>query len=83
MQCRKHPFIRAERLEEVVWGEVKNVLENPGLIVAGIESLDSQADGGGLAEEIGKVERDLQRVQMEEDRAIRLYVSGKITEKPS
>ena len=80
VQCRKRPFIRAERLEEVVWGEVKNVLENPGLIVAGIESLDSQADGGGLAEEIGKAERDLQKVQMEEDRAIRLYVSGKITE---
>ena len=80
-RCREHPFIRAERLERVVWGEVKKVLENPDLIVAGIEALDSQADGGGLTEKIAKAERDLQRVQMEEDRAIRLYVSGKITEK--
>ena len=34
-----------------------------------------------LVEEIAKAERDLQKVQVEEDRAIRLYVSGKITEK--
>ena len=81
LRCRKRPFIRAERLEGLVWGEVKKMLENPGLIVAGIEALDSQAEGGGLAEELAGAERDLQRVQMEEDRAIRLYVSGKITEK--
>ena len=80
LQCRPKPMIRAERLESLVWGEVKNALENPGLIVAGIEALDAQEDGGGLAEEIAGAERDLQGVQMEEDRAIRLYVSGKITE---
>ncbi len=57
------------------------MLENPGLIVAGIEALNAQANGGGLAEEIVSAERDLQKVQMEEDRAIRFYVSGKITEK--
>ena len=81
VKCRKHPYIRAERLEGLVWGEVKKVLENPGLIVAGIEALNAQANGGGLAEEIARTERDLQKVQLEEDRAIRLYVSGKITEK--
>ena len=81
LQCRAKPMIRAERLESLVWGEVKNALENPGLIVAGIQALNAQEDGGGLAEEIAEAERDLQKVQMEEDRAIRLYVSGKITEK--
>ena len=81
VKCREHGYIRAERLEELVWGQVKKMLENPGLIVAGIESLNTQADGDGLAEEIAKAERDLQKVQVEEDRAIRLYVSGKITEK--
>ena len=80
VKCREHSYIRAERLEELVWGQVKKMLENPGLIVAGIEALNSQADGGGVAEEIAKAERDLQKVQVEEDRAIRLYVSGKITE---
>ena len=81
VRCREHPYIRAERLEERVWGEVKRVLENPGLIVAGIEALAAQAESGGSAEEVAKAERELQRVQMEEDRAIRLYVSGKITER--
>ena len=81
IQCRERPNIRAERLEALVWGEVKKVLENPGVIVAGIEAMDSRADNGELAEEIAMAERDLQKVQMEEDRAIRLYVSGKITEK--
>ena len=80
LQCRPKPMIRAERLESLIWGEVKNTLENPGLIVAGIEAMSDQEDGGGLAEEIAGAERDLQSVQMEEDRAIRLYVSGKITE---
>ena len=80
LQCRPKPMIRAERLERLVWNEIRKVLENPGLIIAGIEAMNSQEDGGGLAEEIALAERDLQNVQMEEDRAIRLYVSGKITE---
>ena len=79
LKCREKPMIRAERLEGLVWGEVKRVLDNPDLIVAGIEALDSREDGG-LAEEIDTAERDLQKVQLEEERVIRLFVSGKITE---
>ena len=77
--CREHTMIRAERLEGLVWGQVKKVMENPDLIVAGIESLDSQ-EGEGLEKQIAGTERELQKVQFEEDRAIRLYVSEKITE---
>ena len=77
--CREHTMIRAERLEGLVWGQVKKVMENPELIVAGIESLDSQ-EGDGLDEQIAGTERELQKVQFEENRAIRLYVSEKITE---
>ena len=69
VQCRERPNIRAERLEALVWGEVKKVLENPGVIVAGIEAMDSRADSGELAEDIAIAERELQKVQMEEDRA--------------
>ena len=79
LRCREKPMIRAERLEELVWNEVRRVLANPGLIVAGLESL-TDAGGGGLDGERTRLERELQRVQMEEDRAIRLYVTGKITE---
>ena len=79
LRCRARPYIRADRLEELVWSEVKKVVQNPDLIVQGIESLDTQEDGG-LAKRIASAERELRRVQMEEDRAIGLYVSGKITE---
>ena len=58
---------------------VKGMIQNPELIVAGIESLDAQ-EGGGLAEQAVRAERDLHKIQVEEERAIRLYVSGKITE---
>ena len=77
--CRERPHIRAERLEEPIWSEVKWVIQNPDLIVAGIYTLDAQ-EGGGLEEEMAQAERDLRSIQMEEDRAIRLFVSGKITE---
>ena len=79
LKCRQKPMIRAERLEGLVWGEVKRVLENPDLIVAGIGTLDSREDGR-LAEEITIAERQLHKVQLEEERVIRLFVSGKITE---
>ena len=36
----------AERLEGLIWGEVKKVMENPDIIVAGIESLESQEGEG-------------------------------------
>ena len=77
--CREHTMIRAERLEGLVWGEVKKVLEDPAVIVAGIESLGEKEEGG-LSEETVRAERELEKVQLEEDRAIRLFVSGKITE---
>ena len=79
LRCREKPYIRAERLEEPVWSEVKRVIQNPDLIVACIDTLDSQ-ESGGLEEEIAQAERDLRSIQMEEDRAVRLFVSGKITE---
>ena len=79
LRCREKPYIRAERLEKLVWSEVKRVLQNPDLIVAGIEAVDAR-ESTGLAEEVARAERELRSVQMEEDRVIRLYVSGKITE---
>ena len=79
LRCREHPMIRAERLEELVWGEVRRVLEQPELIAAGLAALEPDGDGG-LADEVARTARELEGVQLEEDRAIRLYVSGKITE---
>ena len=72
-------YIRAERLEELIWSEVKRVIQNPDLIVAGIDPLDSQ-ESGGLEEQIAQAERDLRSIQTREERAITLFVSGRITE---
>ena len=77
--CRKRPYIRAERLEEPIWREVKWVIRNPDLPVAGIDPLDSQ-ESAGLEEEIAQAQRDLRSIQTREDRAITLFVSGRITE---
>ena len=72
-------MIRAERLEELVWSQVKQMIQHPELIVAGIEAMDTQEDGA-LEKRPAKAERELRKVQTEEERAIRLFVSGKITE---
>ena len=66
-------------MEEPIWSEVKQVIQNPDLIVAGIDLLDSQ-ESGGLEEQIARAERDLRSIQTREERAITLFVSGKITE---
>ena len=77
--CREKPYIRAEQLEEPIWNEVKRVIQNPDVLVDCIDTSDAQ-EGRGLGEGIAQAERDLRSIQMEEDRAIRLFVSGKITE---
>ena len=79
LRCQERSFIGAERLEEPIWSEVKRVIPNPDLIGAGIDTFDALASGG-LEEEVALAGRDLRSIQMEEDRAIRLFVSGKITE---
>ena len=43
LHCRKRLYVRADQLEAVVWSEVKRVLQDPGLIVAGVEALDTHA----------------------------------------
>ena len=79
LHCREKPTIRAERLEERVWDEVKHVLQEPGVIIAGIEAV-GQGGSESLAEEQARAERDLREVQHEEERLVRLYVAGKISE---
>ena len=58
---------------------MKRVIPNPDLIVAGIDTFGTQGSGG-LEEKVAQAKRDLRSIQMEEDRAIRLFGSGKIAE---
>ena len=57
----------------------KRMIQNPGPIVAGIHTFDAQGSGG-LEAEIAQAEQGVRSIQMAEDRAIRLFASGKITE---
>ena len=41
LRCRERPFVRAERLEEPIWSEVKRVIPSPDLIVDGIDTFDT------------------------------------------
>ncbi|MCY4582870.1 MAG: recombinase family protein [Chloroflexi bacterium] len=77
--CREHPFIRAEKLEDLVWSEVRGFLSEPGLLLRGIDSLRGQEDERAV-EGLARAEKALSAAQEEEDRAIRLYVAGKITD---
>ena len=78
-RCRPRPFINANKIEGRVWDEVCGVLKHPDVIVAGIESQVDQPSES-LVEARAMTERELRDVQSEEDRLIRLYVAGKITE---
>ena len=66
-------------MEDLIWSEVKQAVQNPDVIVAGMGALDAP-ENTGLHEEIARAERDMREVQAEEDRAIRLFISGKISE---
>ena len=79
IRCREHPYIPAGKLEDLVWEEVKNILENPQLIVAGIEALDSEDDGFS-PDEVARAEKEIKKIQEDDERAVRLYVTGRITE---
>ena len=79
LNCRNRSYIRAERLEELVWGQVKRVVQDRDLLIASIDALYTREDAG-MAKQVARAERDLQNIQLEEDRAIRLFMSGKITE---
>ena len=78
-KCRKHPFIRADRLEDLIWEQIAKVVRSPEIIVTGLEALSAGQDTG-LEEAITQAERDLRDTQLEEDRMLRLFVSGKIDE---
>ena len=56
LKCREHSYVRADQLEEVVVTEVKGMLQNPDLILAGLKSMDSE-DDGGLAKQLARAEK--------------------------
>jgi hypothetical protein len=80
LKCRKESYLWADAIEELVWSEVVKVLKDPDIIVQSLVRRAHGEDVRAVAEEITRMEKELEKIQGEEDRAIRLYVSGKITD---
>ncbi|MDA1272400.1 MAG: recombinase family protein [Chloroflexi bacterium] len=80
LKCREHPYLKADQIEELVWTEVAEVLKHPDVILQGVQAQTSRQSIDELKRRIAEAERELQAVQAEEDRAIRLLVKGQITE---
>ena len=80
LRCRPKPYIRADRLERIVWGEVADSLADPDSFVDTLLSMNDTDSASAPAEEIGRAEVDLRKITAEEDRIIRLYAMDKLTE---
>ena len=72
--------MRAEPIEELVWNEVVKILESPEMVTSRLMPRVEGPDRDRLLAEVKSAKTDLQRIESEEDRLIRLLVSGKITE---
>ena len=77
LACRSPKYLKARRLDDLVWGEVADFLLDP---EAFAEALDT--DGGDtLDADVETLERDLERIGKENERAAHLYTSGRIDDK--
>ena len=74
--CRAR-YIPADPLEEIVWGQVRQVVENPELV---LDKLRQQLAGmgGGLDEEIARLGREIRHCRDQERRLVTLYMYGEI-----
>ena len=79
-RCRERVNVNAEALESAVWRKTRRILMDPETVLAGMEAVSGDEDVGELDARVRDAERGLREVQLEEERLLRLYVSGKITE---
>ena len=75
--CREPKFIRAELLEDLIWDEVAGVLRQPERITSSLGTLTAE-NGSELIKEIAAAELKVKESQEEDDRAITLFVTGRI-----
>lgn len=80
LKCREHSHLRADRLETLVWNEVVKIIESPEMVINGLMPDVEGPDSDRLSQDLAQAESGLHRIESEEDRLIRLLVSGKITE---
>lgn len=78
-RCRERLYISAEQLEDLVWAEVMRIVQGPEFIKAAIDSVMHSEDGQ-QKERLAQADRELQAVEAQNNRAVTLYVNGKISE---
>jgi site-specific DNA recombinase len=77
----RSPFLNAGWLEELVWGDVRRFLENPGEVLERVrEQLKGADNTENLAQRREELSRRLAGKTAEKDRYIRQYARGHISE---
>jgi len=67
----------AQRLDEVVWLEVKGVLQSPDVLLAGVEEVNSQSNQRGFIDsEMERVERRLARLEKDQRELLQWALKG-------
>lgn len=79
--CNAH-YIKADTIEEIVWDEVRKVLENPGVVFAEIErqAQEQSNSGGNLNREITKLRRKVRSYDIQQKRLVSLFRHGEFSE---
>jgi len=71
-------YIRADRLEEAVWNKIRQILQDPEMIIAEIKR--QQGGSSVIEEETARLEASVRRLEEQEHRLIRLFGIGEVTE---
>jgi len=72
------PYINADRLEETVWKTVREILQEPDVVVAEIKR--QQDESSFIEEELARIRSSIRRLADQERRLIRLFGIGQVTE---
>ena len=70
-------YIRSDKLEEAVWGTVRDVLEDPTVALVEMRWL-RQGEGNPLDEEIARLQKEIRRCHDQELRLVKLSQFGEV-----
>ena len=70
-------YVRGDKLETAVWEEVGRVLSDPGVV---LQELENRAGALADVEQIARLEREIACLTVREERLVRLYTLGIVSE---
>jgi site-specific DNA recombinase len=74
------PALPAEKVEDYVWGEIREFVKNPGDVIERLEGQHEETQIGGLEERRQHILKRLQEKRSEKDRYVKLYAKGTLEE---